>query len=71
MKTAAQRLEAFGTALFGPSWHGPLSRALDVSDRTLRRWMSGEFEMPEGIWAECKALCEETAKRLAKLAKDG
>lgn len=30
-----------GRALYGPFWHRELARALDVNERTVRRWEQG------------------------------
>lgn len=38
-----------GEALFGNQWQTPLAEALKVSDRTMRRWVSGETPVPAGV----------------------
>lgn len=38
-----------GEALFGNQWQTPLAEALGVSDRTMRRWVSGETPVPTGV----------------------
>jgi hypothetical protein len=45
-------LQDVGVQLYGPRWQTDLSRAIDVSDRTMRRWISGEDNIPEGAWRD-------------------
>src|SRR5260370_33692640 len=47
-----QELETVGEALFGERWQTPLARALDVADRTERRWLAGAGAPPLGIAAD-------------------
>lgn len=39
-------LKRCAEALYGDDWEGPLLRALDVNERTLRRWLRAEFVLP-------------------------
>lgn len=59
-----------GTALFGsgPHWHSMMSEALEVHSRTIRRWASGEFVVPHGVWEDLAALCFERGKTLTSIA---
>jgi DNA-binding transcriptional regulator YiaG len=45
-------LETVGEALFGERWQTPLARAVDVADRTVRRWLAGDDAPPPGIAAD-------------------
>jgi hypothetical protein len=45
-------LRLVGEALYGERWQTPLSRALGVGDRTVRRWASGEDKPKPAIAAE-------------------
>ena len=45
-------LRQIGEALYGPQWQSDLSRAISVSDRTMRRWAAGTDEVPEGVWLD-------------------
>lgn len=38
-----------GTALYGPRWQSDLSRDMEVSDRSIRRWLNGQNPIPDGI----------------------
>lgn len=42
-------LVMIGEALFGSRWQSELARALDVSDRTVRRWVAGATDLPPGV----------------------
>ena len=45
-------LRQIGEVLFGSSWQAELSKLVNVSDRSMRRWASGEDHIPPGIWRE-------------------
>lgn len=61
-------LALVGAALYGPLWQSELSRALKVSDRTMRRWAAGKFAVPPSVVPELLALIEQRADDL-KAAK--
>ena len=58
-----QLLQDIGEQLYGPRWQTDLSRA-DVSDRTMRRWVSGEDSVPEGAWRD---IYDQLGRRIAQL----
>jgi hypothetical protein len=60
---------AAGRALYGPQWQSELARSLEVSDRTVRRWIKGDSEIPEGVWSDLRILCMERAQRLYQIAQ--
>jgi hypothetical protein len=47
-----------GVLLFGPHWQRELAKALGVSDRNVRRWVSGEAKPPEDIGPRLLALID-------------
>jgi hypothetical protein len=49
---AALLLRQIGEALFGASWQAELSAQISVSDRSMRRWASGEDDIPPGVWRD-------------------
>jgi hypothetical protein len=51
-------LRQFGEVLYGASWQTALSERLNVSDRSMRRWASGEDEIPPGVWREIHHLAD-------------
>lgn len=57
-----------GEALYGPQWQSALARDLDVSDRTVRRWVSGATDMPIGVYTDLLRLTQERAETLDALA---
>ena len=48
-----------GEALYGSRWQTELSRALEVSDRTIRRWASGADDVPPGVWMDVLRITQE------------
>jgi hypothetical protein len=60
-------LEQIGRALYGERWQSPLARDLDVSDRTVRRWMAGEWPIPEGIASDLDRLLRERHRLIGRL----
>ncbi|MCF3931832.1 hypothetical protein L1787_00205 [Acuticoccus sp. M5D2P5] len=60
-------LREIGEALYGASWRAPLARDLDVSERTVRRWVAGEG-VPNGVSADLLRLTQERADLLDELA---
>jgi len=57
-----------GKALYGPRWQSELARDLGVSDRTVRRWVAGTYEVPAGLYLDLLRLTQERAARLDALA---
>ena len=56
-----------GEALYGPRWQSELARDLDVSDRTVRRWVAGTTDVPQGIYLDLLRLTHERAAVLDAL----
>ncbi len=63
----ADDLRKAGRTLFGPRWQSDLSRELDVTERTVRRWVAGQAP-PPGVGPE---LCALVKRRRAALARAG
>ena len=62
-------LREVGEALYGPRRQSDLARALGVSDRTMRRWIAGEFSIPDGLAAELRALLKARGLALAAVRR--
>ena len=56
-----------GEALYGQQWQSALARDLGVSDRTVRRWVAGTFEVPVGLYVDLLRLTQERAALLDSL----
>jgi hypothetical protein len=56
-----------GEALFGPRFQRELAEALNVNERTMRRWVAGDFEPPESLKADLLRLLRERWARLGSL----
>jgi transcriptional regulator with XRE-family HTH domain len=52
-----------GRLLYGTRWQTALGRALGVSDRTVRRWASGEQHVPVPAAEAIKALADNAARQ--------
>ena len=57
-----------GRALYGERWRLPLSEALGVNERTIRRWADGS-EPPEAVWGDLHILCLSQAQKLHQIAQ--
>ena len=49
-------IEQISQAVWGDNWRRPLAKYLDVEYRTLRRWLSGDAHIPEGVLREIERL---------------
>ena len=58
-----------GEALYGPRWQSEIARDLKVSDRTVRRWVDGSYDVPDGVFQDLLALCQERAAELHQLVE--
>ncbi len=60
-------LRSIGERLYGPRWQTPLARALPVTTRTIRYWLSGDREIrpviAERIWQLAKAGKSQTKRK--------
>ena len=61
---SSKLLRDAGEALYGPRWQSDLARDLQVSDRTIRRWVSGADDLPAGVALDLWRLCEERSQAL-------
>lgn len=61
---SSKLLRDAGEALYGPRWQSDLARDLHVSDRTIRRWISGADDLPAGVALDLLRLCDERAQAL-------
>lgn len=68
MNNASSFLAECGESLFGTKWRVDLAQALDVSERTVRRWAAGTSPVPGDVWTEIDALLSNRAKRLRDLS---
>jgi len=44
-----------------------MARALQVSDRTVRRWVAGTDDVPDGVYLDLWRLCEDKADEIEEL----
>jgi hypothetical protein len=57
-----KELREIGENLFGPRWQTPLARALPVTPRSVRYWLSGKHPIREVIAARIRSLATESSK---------
>lgn len=62
-------LRAFGAALYGPHWQREIARALDVNERSVRRWAAGDFQPPATILPELLDLARARIVELETLIR--
>lgn len=61
------KLRQVGEALFGLHWLMQMSAAIDVDERTLRRWAGGQ-PVPPGVWKDLAEVCATRAAALQEWA---
>lgn len=62
-------LATAGRALYGERWQTSLAHDLHVSDRTMRRWLTGESPIPAGIVTELRAVLVERLEVIGGIVK--
>jgi len=62
-------LAAVGRALYGQRWQTALAEDLHISDRTIRRWLSGESAIPPAIVTELRTALVERLKTIGGLLR--
>lgn len=67
--TTPTLLREAGEALYGDRWRVPLAGALDVNERTVRRWEVEQSPIPDGVWIELKSLLAAHGKRVRDLER--
>lgn len=61
----AALLHRIGEALYGSRWQSELARDLDVSDRTMRRWVADN--PPAGVYFDAREILKRRMKEIAAL----
>lgn len=65
-----EQLEQAGRLLYGDQWQSALARALDVDNRTVRRWVSGESAIKDAIRDEITELLTTNQKEIGEYLAD-
>ena len=60
-------LAATGRALYGERWQTALAQDLQVADRTMRRWVSGDSPIPDGVRTQVREILGERIKEIGGL----
>ncbi len=61
---SADKLSRIGRALYGERWKTSLALELNVSDRTIRRWLTGEFLIPDQVEIEARKLLVQRLREI-------
>lgn len=56
-----------GEALYGNQWQTPLAKAIGVSDRTMRRWVTGQSHVPTSAADEMMQVAAHRANGIEQL----
>lgn len=59
-----------GEAIYGPSWRRPFSKHIGIHEKTLRRWLAGEYHPPADIIVRCISLLSERIDVLKSVRVD-
>ena len=62
-------LESTGMALYGPRWQADLARDMGMSVRHMRRLVSGEAALSDGMIVDLRRIAEERAADLDEVIK--
>jgi hypothetical protein len=69
-KTPADILADTGRALFGDHhWRMPLTEALAVNERLVRRWLSGANELPGAVLTKIEQLLRDRQDTIAGILR--
>jgi hypothetical protein len=63
-------LRRVGEALYGERWQNALAHELQINERTMRRWLSGAWDVPTERLAELRELVIQRRGRLDQLAQE-
>lgn len=58
-------LTRVGQACYGRQWQTQLADALGVSDRTMRRFVAGDMDIPDGICDDLRLIIYDRREKLA------
>jgi hypothetical protein len=60
-------LAAAGAVMFGGQWKAGLARALDVTDRTINRWLGGSVVPRRGVFVDLLSALRERRDELTQV----
>ncbi len=62
-----KQLAAIGQAIYGKQFQRYLATDLQINERTMRRWMAGEWAIPETLRDDLAGIIEKRARTLEKI----
>ncbi len=63
-------LKRVGEFVHGEQWQAPLSRDLGVGERSMRRWVAGNEQIPRGVWRDLGSCLEILHRTLGHLVDE-
>jgi hypothetical protein len=63
-------LRTIGEFFHGAEWMAPLGRDLGVNDRTMRRWVAGTEQVPNGVWNDIDTRLTIYSQALGTISAD-
>ena len=60
-------IQQIGRILYGNSWRAPMERDFDISDRSLRRIVSGKIDAPSGLVRDLEMALRDRANRIDEM----
>lgn len=61
-------LRRIGAALWGEPFQGRLADELEVSPRTVRRWLAGDMPIPTGVEVQLFFMIQDRLRELQEIA---
>jgi hypothetical protein len=65
----SDQLRALGELIYGEDWKSPMARDLGVRYRTVLRWVSEEFSIPDRIRPELVAIAKRRVREAVERAE--
>ncbi|HHS9967632.1 TPA: hypothetical protein ACTW6G_002910 [Raoultella ornithinolytica] len=59
-----EKMTAVGKLVYGENWQSPLSRAMDIDSRTIRRFVSGHSKIPANLSPRLLAAMEHEMEKI-------
>ena len=63
----SEKLKSLGLLLYGDRWQSQAARVLQVSDRQVRRWDSGQAPVPGWVGKRLTALASARTEQISQI----
>lgn len=68
--SSTELLARIGNALYGSRWQTDMAHDLEVNTRTIRRWTTGEWPIPNDRWRQIWRLMIGKSERIERMARE-